>query len=120
MRAGKSIPRSRHHHPDPRSRRPLLLRGAMTIDTAVGDVLARLSDAQVEALAAASRGQQRPTWSLAHVAAGASPGAYGAVAALSAAWASSPALTGDGVSLALISARGPIAPASERPTTCPA
>jgi phosphatidylserine/phosphatidylglycerophosphate/cardiolipin synthase-like enzyme len=73
----------------------------MTIEQAVDDVLARLSDAQVEALAAACHKWQTPGGSLGHVAAGASPGAHDAIADLATAWAASPALTGDGVALAL-------------------
>ncbi len=73
----------------------------MTIERMVDDVLKRLSDAQVEALAAACHTRNRPEASLTHVAAGASPGAHDAIAALAAAWASSSTLTGDGVSLAL-------------------
>lgn len=73
----------------------------MSIERAVHDVLARLSDAQVEALAGACGGRQRPGGALAQVTAGATPGAHDAVGSLTAAWAASPSLTGDGVSLAL-------------------
>ena len=46
-------------------------------------------------------GRQRPGGALAQVTAGATPGAHDAVGSLTAAWAASPSLTGDGVSLAL-------------------
>lgn len=73
----------------------------MTIDRAVDDVLARLSDAQIEALAWECGALPGPQDSLVQAAAGASPGAHEAIAALTAAWASDPSLTGDGVALAL-------------------
>jgi len=73
----------------------------VTIEHAIDDVLARLSDAQVEALAAECALHQRPSGNLTQVAAGASPGALDALAALTKAWASQPTLTGDGVALAL-------------------
>ena len=73
----------------------------MSVERAVEDVLARLSDAQVEALAAACEGRERPGGALARVTAGASPGAHDAVASLAVGWAASPALGGDGVALAL-------------------
>lgn len=73
----------------------------MSVDDAVGDVLARLSNAQIEDLAAACSGRQGPSHQLAHVAAGASPGAHDAITALAAAWKATPSLTGDGIALAL-------------------
>jgi phosphatidylserine/phosphatidylglycerophosphate/cardiolipin synthase-like enzyme len=73
----------------------------VSIERAVADVLARLSDPQVEALAAACGTCERPDGSIAQVAAGASPGAHDAVAELAAAWASCPSLKGNGVALAL-------------------
>ena len=73
----------------------------MSIERAVDDVLARLSDAQVEALASACDARQRPDGSLTQVAAGASPGAHDAIAELASAWAAVPSLTGSGVALAL-------------------
>ena len=73
----------------------------MSADDALGDVLARLSDAQIESLAAACCGRQGPGGDLANVAAGASPGAHDAISALTSAWKADPALTGDGIALAL-------------------
>lgn len=73
----------------------------MSVEHAVDDVLARLSDAQIEALAAACERLERPDGGLPDVAAGASPGAHDAVAALTSSWASRPSLSGDGVALAL-------------------
>ena len=64
-------------------------------------MLARLSDAHVEALAAACDALQRPHGTFTHIAAGASPGARAAISALLSAWAGSSALTGPGVALAL-------------------
>lgn len=73
----------------------------MSIERAVDGVLARLSDAQIHALADACAQHRRPTGSLTQIAAGASPAAHDAIAELSTQWASSTGLTGDGVSLAL-------------------
>jgi phosphatidylserine/phosphatidylglycerophosphate/cardiolipin synthase-like enzyme len=73
----------------------------MSVERAVDGVLARLSDAQVEALAAACNSRQRPPSSLTKIAGGGMPGASGAIAVLASAWASHSALTGDGVALAL-------------------
>jgi cardiolipin synthase C len=73
----------------------------VSIERAVDDVLARLSDAQVEALAGACTSLPRPDGTLKQVAAGAAPGAVDAVASLASAWASRSSLTGDGVALAL-------------------
>ena len=73
----------------------------MSVERAVEDVLARLSDAQVEALAAACDPRERPDGTFTQVAAGAPPGAHDAIAALTSAWASRPSLTGHGVALAL-------------------
>ena len=74
----------------------------MSIEHAVDDVLARLSDAQVEALAAACDSRQRPDGALTQIAAGASPGAHDAIAELASRWgASLSSLTGNGVALAL-------------------
>ena len=73
----------------------------MSIQHAVENVLARLSDAQVEALAGACGGCASPTGTLTQVTAGGSPGAHDAVVTLAAAWEKAPALGGDGVALAL-------------------
>jgi len=73
----------------------------VTVEHAIDDVLARLSDAQVEALAGGCALHQRPRGSLTQIAAGASPGAHDSIAALTQAWASQPTLTGDGIALAL-------------------
>ncbi|HUC01023.1 MAG TPA: DISARM system phospholipase D-like protein DrmC [Solirubrobacterales bacterium] len=67
----------------------------------IGDVLARLSDAQVEALAAACRGRARPPGNLTRVVVGGSPAAHQSVERLATSWASEPLLTGDGIALAL-------------------
>lgn len=73
----------------------------MTIDRAVDEVLARLSDAQVQELAGECGAVDRPRGNLAQAAAGASPGAHDAISALTAAWDAHPSLTGNGVALAL-------------------
>ena len=73
----------------------------MNVDDAVGAVLDRLSDAQLQALAVACEPLQSPDGGLAHVVAGASPGAADAISALTAAWRARPELTGAGVALAL-------------------
>ena len=73
----------------------------MSVERAIDGVFARLSDAQVEALATACAGSPRPHGSLTHVVAGAAPGAHAAIASLTTAWASQEALTGDGIALAL-------------------
>lgn len=73
----------------------------MSVERAIDGVLARLSDAQVEALAEACGGRPRPHGSLTNVVAGAAPGAHDAIRALATAWSSEGALTGDGVALAL-------------------
>ena len=73
----------------------------MSAERAIDGVIDRLSDAQVEALATACAGRPRPPGNLTKVAAGAPPGAHDAIAALTTAWASEEALTGDGVALAL-------------------
>jgi phosphatidylserine/phosphatidylglycerophosphate/cardiolipin synthase-like enzyme len=73
----------------------------MEVERALEDVLGRLSDAQVEALAAACHGSDRPRSTLTKVVAGASPGAHEAIAQLASTWASQPSLGGDGIALAL-------------------
>lgn len=73
----------------------------MSVERAIDGVLARLSDAQVEALAAACGGRLRPHESFTNVVAGATPGAHEAIRALATAWSSEDALTGAGVALAL-------------------
>jgi hypothetical protein len=57
----------------------------VSIERAVDDVLARLSDAQVEALAAVCDARERPNGGFTQVAAGASPGAHDAVTELASA-----------------------------------
>ena len=101
LRAREPVPRPGHdlRHSGPRRR--LLLPRDVSIEHAVNDVLARLSDAQVEALAAACDSRQRPDAGLTQIAAGASPGAHDAIAELASAWAARPLLTGNGVALAL-------------------
>ena len=73
----------------------------MSIERAVDEVLARLSDAQVEVLAATCESRLQPDGSLTKVVVGASPGAHDAVSELVSAWAARSSLTGDGVALAL-------------------
>ena len=73
----------------------------MNVDAALAAVLDRLSDAQVEALAATCEAHAGPATGLGHVVAGASPGAVDAVAALTSAWSSHPNLTGPGIALGL-------------------
>lgn len=73
----------------------------MSLERAVSDVLERLSDVQIEALAASCDHHREPPGSLTQTVAGASPAAHDAVASLAANWRSSPGLTGEGVSLAL-------------------
>jgi phosphatidylserine/phosphatidylglycerophosphate/cardiolipin synthase-like enzyme len=73
----------------------------VTLDAAIERVLARLSDGQVEALAAASAARSGPGSTLPQLVAGAQPGSHSAVTGLSSAWAATPGLTGAGVALAL-------------------
>jgi len=73
----------------------------MTLDAAIDRVLARLSDGQIEALAAACAARSQPSSTLSQVVAGAQPGSHSAVTGLSAAWAATEGLTGAGVALAL-------------------
>lgn len=73
----------------------------MTVDEALTAIVARLSDAQIEALAVACDSLAEPNSALAQVVAGAQPGTSDAVAALTAVWRSRPDLTGPGVALAL-------------------
>lgn len=73
----------------------------MTLDAAIERVLARLSDSQIEALAASCATMAQPGATLSHVVAGAQPGSHSAVSALSSAWATTPGMTGAGVALAL-------------------
>lgn len=71
------------------------------IEDSLREVLARLSDAQVQALKQACRGRLGPDGNLGQIAAGGSPAAHEAIENLAAAWASLPSLTGDGIVLAL-------------------
>jgi phosphatidylserine/phosphatidylglycerophosphate/cardiolipin synthase-like enzyme len=73
----------------------------VNIEIAVADVLERLSDGQLEALAAACEQRERPDGAVTQVASGASPGTHDAIANLASAWAGSPQLTGQGIGLAL-------------------
>lgn len=73
----------------------------MTIDDAVAALLQRLSDDQIEALAAAAAPCSEPPAGFGDVAAGATPSAVSAITTLRAAWKATPELTGAGVSLAL-------------------
>src|SRR3954454_11718224 len=101
MRARQPLPGPGHHLNHAGTRRRLLLRHTVSVERAIGGVLARLSDAQVEALAAKCHGCARPQGGLGDVVTGAAPGAHDAVTALSSAWSSQATLTGDGVALAL-------------------
>lgn len=73
----------------------------MGVEAAVHVLLERLSDTQVEALAAAVAAHDRPPAALPGVAAGAFPGAQEAVTEALEAWQSTPGLTGTGLALAL-------------------
>ena len=73
----------------------------MTLDAALADVLQRLSDAQVHALAAACEPCETPDHAAVLAPAGASPGAVGGVEALTSIWKATPAITGAGIALAL-------------------
>lgn len=73
----------------------------MTLDAAIDRVLTRLSDGQIEALAAACSERSEPSSTLPQVVAGAQPGSHSVVTALSSVWAATPGLTGGGVALAL-------------------
>jgi len=73
----------------------------VSIESAVADVLERLSDGQVEALAAACEQRERPHRAVTQVASGAPPGSHDAITSLVSAWAASPQLTGQGIGLAL-------------------
>ncbi len=73
----------------------------MTVEAAIGGVLAQLSDAQIEALAVACRKRAAPGPNLGRTVTGAPVSAHDAVASLAEAWAASPGLTGAGVALAL-------------------
>lgn len=73
----------------------------MTSDAAIGQVLQRLSDAQIEALADACTPCVTAPASLPGVTPGATPGAQQAVSDLVLAWSGTEGLTGPGVALAL-------------------
>jgi len=73
----------------------------VSIERAVYDVLARLSDAQIEALAETCESRLQPDGGLKKVVVGASPGAHDAVSELVSAWALRASLTGDGIAVAL-------------------
>lgn len=73
----------------------------MNIETAVERVLARLSDEQVTALAAAVQPLTEPRGELVVLVAGAGPAAARDVASLSDAWSRTPSLGGVGLALAL-------------------
>ncbi len=73
----------------------------MTIDNAVAVVLQRLSDAQIEALAAAAEPLEHPPTEFGQVAAGAPPSTLEAVTTLCLSWLAADGLTGAGLALAL-------------------
>lgn len=73
----------------------------MTIDDALAAVLQRLSDAQIEALAAAAEPRSAPPTDFGQVAAGAAPSTVNAITTLQTAWRAAPGLTGAGIALAL-------------------
>lgn len=87
----------------PRSRatEPRRTSPKVTLDAAIDRVLARLSDPQIEALAAGCAPRGKPSSTLTQVVTGAQPGSNSAVAGLCSAWALTPGLTGAGVALAL-------------------
>jgi phosphatidylserine/phosphatidylglycerophosphate/cardiolipin synthase-like enzyme len=71
------------------------------VGRALGDLLARLSDGQIKALARACRGCPGPPGGFGEIVAGGSPAAHHAIERLAISWASQPAVTGDGIALAL-------------------
>jgi phosphatidylserine/phosphatidylglycerophosphate/cardiolipin synthase-like enzyme len=71
------------------------------IHTVLRQLLTRLSDAQIHALAKGCGGCERPPGDLGKLVAGGTPAAHEAIGRLVAAWQSQPALTGDGVAAAL-------------------
>jgi phosphatidylserine/phosphatidylglycerophosphate/cardiolipin synthase-like enzyme len=73
----------------------------VSIEDAVGRVVRRLSDEQIDALAVTSAHSDDPTADLKGVVAGAGPAAIHDVDQLAQAWAATPDLTGAGVALAL-------------------
>lgn len=73
----------------------------MSTERAVDGVLDRLSDGQVDALAALCSGRDAPGPGLTQSVIGASPAARTAVEKLAEAWAAEPGLSGSGVALAL-------------------
>jgi phosphatidylserine/phosphatidylglycerophosphate/cardiolipin synthase-like enzyme len=73
----------------------------VSVEQAIGRVLDRLSDDQIEALATASAVRRSPGTSLSHAVVGASPATHDAVARLAHAWGATDGLTGAGVALAL-------------------
>lgn len=73
----------------------------MTLDAAVAQILARLSDEQIDALAAACDRADAPRIDLRAVVAGAGPAASHDVGRLAAAWRNTPGVTGPGIALAL-------------------
>lgn len=73
----------------------------MTAEEAVAAVRERLSDAQLQALAALCEPLATPSSSLGHAVAGSPPGTVEVVAALGSAWRQHPDLSGAGIALAL-------------------
>ena len=73
----------------------------MNLDAALTAVLERLSDGQLTALAAACEPLTRPNPTVTGIAPGAPLAMHASIAALTAAWAADPQLTGAGVALAL-------------------
>jgi phosphatidylserine/phosphatidylglycerophosphate/cardiolipin synthase-like enzyme len=73
----------------------------VTLDAAVAQILARLSDEQIEALAGACETADAPRTDLRDVVAGAGPAASHDVGRLAATWRSTPGMTGAGIALAL-------------------
>jgi hypothetical protein len=70
-------------------------------DAAVGGILTRLSDEQIEALAAACAEAASPPQALGAVVAGAGPAATAEISRLVSTWTATAGLTGAGVALAL-------------------
>ena len=73
----------------------------MSAQAAIAEVLERLSDTQLAALAHACSTAITPPPALSDIVAGAPPAAVEAVAVLCTAWATTPGLTGAGIALAL-------------------
>ena len=102
VRARQPLPRPRRARADARCRRRRLLPVDVTIDDALAAVLQRLSDAQIEALAAAAEPRSDPpTRRSARSPPARAPSTVNAITTLHTAWKAAPGLTGAGIALAL-------------------